>query len=203
MAPFFTSKKSFSLLVFVALLSAVLGQEYKPIDTLQVDAYLGRWYQMYANLYFVLLEFGGRCSTADYELAEPKKIALINQSRPHLIPRFLARTTGFAVQGNEAEGAFTVNQRYLFSTDPDEVTYNSPGNYWIVGIGPIVDDQYQWAVVSNPRKTLSFVIARDPVNFPGSQYEEDALQLMADFGFTDLFLNAPIATHHFWCGNYN
>lgn len=164
--------------------------------------YLGRWYQTHANAGFILLELGGRCATADYELVSEKKVALVNQARPRFIPRIFARTTGFAIQGDEAEGSFTVAQRYLAKVDEESVEYESPGNYWIIGIGPIVDGQYQWAAVSNPDKTLSFIIARNVDEFLGSEAEEEATKLFEDFGFSGLFGRKPRRTSHRFCFGY-
>jgi lipocalin len=195
----------FVILLLVSLNSVVFSQDYEPIASLNINAYLGRWYQTYTNLGFYLLELGARCTTADYSLTDDvndgNKIALINQSRPWLIPQKFARTTGFAVQGNEAQGAFTVSQQYLVEGDPDDVVYESPGNYWIIGIGPIVNSQYQWAVVSNPEKTLCFVIARDGENFKGSKYEDDALAVLEKFGFNTI-KNKPLPTSHVNCKGY-
>jgi apolipoprotein D and lipocalin family protein len=191
------------LLLLLSFGNVISSQDYEPIATLDVDAYLGRWYQTYANLGFVLLELGGKCTTADYELTDDGKIALVNQSRPPLIPQIFARTTGFAVQAPPGglEGAFTVSQQYLKEGDSDDVVYEAPGNYWILGIGPIVNNQYQWAVVSNPEKTLCFVIARDGENFKGSDYEEDALAVLENFGFNTL-KNKPLPTSHVGCKGY-
>jgi len=196
--------RSLLLLLCSLLAASSWGQkEYAPIDSLDVDAYMGRWYQMYTNLGFVLLELGGRCTTADYTLRDDGKIALINQSRPLLLPRFLARTTGFVVQSESTAGAFTVDQGYLFALDPEQTTFEDPGNYWIIGIGPVVDGQYQWAVVSDPNKSSCFVLARDVANFASSGYEEDALQVFQDFGgFDNFFVNQPLPTKHSLCFGY-
>jgi lipocalin len=133
---------SMALLLSVVVSSASAA-EYQPIDSLDVMAYMGRWFQMYTSAGFILIELGGRCTTADYELRDDGKVALINQSRPWLVPQPLARTYGFAVQSNEFEGAFSVTQQYLKEGDPDDAEFEAPGNYWILGIGPIVDGEYQ------------------------------------------------------------
>jgi lipocalin len=177
------------------------SQEYEPIATLNVPAYMGRWYQMYTSKAFILLELGGRCTTADYTLRDDGKVALINQSRPLLVPKIFARTTGFAVQSPQVEGAFTVTQQYLKEGDADDVEFVAPGNYWIIGIGPIVNGGYQWAVVSNEDKTNCFVLARDPESFKGSESEDEALGVLEGFGF-DSPTNKPIPTSHVACLGY-
>jgi lipocalin len=198
----FTHRPLVLLLLWLGLSSLVLvsSQEFEPIDDLDVDAYMGRWYQMYTTKGFILLELGGRCTTADYELRDDGKVELINQSRPWLVPQQLARTYGFAVQSSTVAGAFSVTQQYLKEGDPDDAEFDSPGNYWIIGIGPIVDGEYQWAAVSDPDKTTAFVLARDPEDFKGSDYEEDALDVFEQFGFDSI--NKPLPTSHFACFDY-
>jgi lipocalin len=190
-----------AILLFHAFVGTISAQEYKPIDALDVDAYMGRWYQTHANLQFILIELGGRCATADYKLEADGKISLVNQARPWFVPQLFARTTGFVVQGDESPGAFTVVQRYLRKTNPDEVEYKTPGNYWIIGIGPIVNGQYQWAAVSDPEKSLSFIIARDVKDFR-DKYEDDALKVFDDFGFDKVLDKKPLRTSHHLCFGY-
>jgi apolipoprotein D and lipocalin family protein len=194
-------------LVILFLLSfgdVVSSQTYEPIATLNVPAYMGRWYQMYTSKLFILIELGGRCTTADYTLRSDGKVALINQSRPWLIPPIFARTTGFAVQipSPGLEGTFTVTQQYLKEGDADDVEFEAPGNYWIIGIGPIVNNEYQWAVVSDPNKATVFILARDPQGFKGSAYEDEALAVLEDFGGFDKPTNKPIPTSHVACLGY-
>jgi lipocalin len=178
---------------------------YSPVATLNTEAYLGRWFQMAASAQFLLLELGGNCVTADYKLRpEDGKIALVNQGRPWLIPRWFARTTGFVAQSPNAgeEGSFTVAQTYLFSIDPDTVEYEAPGGYWILALGPISNGLYQWAVVSNPEKSLSFILARNVQDY-NKRYKNDAKQVFEDLGgFNNLFKNKPIDTSHFLCFGY-
>lgn len=159
---------------------------------------------MATTIGFILLELGGKCVTADYKLRSDGKIELINQARPWLIPQFLARTTGFVAQSPDPdnEGAFTVNQGYLFPLNPDDTNFVDPGNYWIVGIGPIENDLYQWAVVSTPGKENVWILSRDPSTFRGSQFESDAFAVLDGFGGFDGLFNTPINTIHALCFGY-
>lgn len=176
-----------------------------PITTLDTQAYLGRWYQMATGASFIALELGGNCVTADYKLRpEDGKISLVNQARPLLIPQIFARTTGYVVQSPVAneQGAFTVDQTYLFSIDPATVEYEAPGNYWIIGLGPVINNQYQWAAVSNGDRTSVFILARNVQEY-NKKYKVAAKQVFKDFGgFDNLFTNVLIDTPHFLCFGY-
>lgn len=183
-----------------------LAKTYAPVATLNTEAYLGRWYQMATGAAFILVELGGNCVTADYELRADLdgKIALVNQARPLLLPKLIGRTTGFAVQSNvpTEQGAFTVDQTFLFSLDPDTVEYDAPGNYWIIGLGPIINGQYQWAAISDPDKTGCFILARNVKEY-NKYYKQDAKQVFKDFGgFDNPLTNVPINTPHFLCLGY-
>jgi lipocalin len=178
---------------------------YAPVSTLDTEAYMGRWFQVAASAQFILLELGGNCATADYKLRpEDGKVALVNQARPWLIPKWFARTTGFVAQSPDPskQGSFTVAQRYLFSVDPNTVEYKDPGNYWIIGLGPLTSGQYQWAAVSNADRSLSFILSRSVEDY-NKLYKQDILQVFDNFGgFDNLLTNKPIDTKHLFCFGY-
>jgi lipocalin len=208
------SKTMFSLYAFLVFLLAEVAS-YAPITELDTPAYLGRWYQTYASFNFVLLELGGNCATADYELVRNDTVALVNTARVPPIPTAFTRTTGFAVQSPTTPGFFNVYQCYdvpvvgsllecvgLINrpTDPDEVTFVGleAATYWIFAIGPIVNGQYQWAAVSNADKSLSFIIARNVTDFE-AKHEVAVLKIFEDNGFDNRFTNKPVKTNHVGC----
>lgn len=140
--------------------------------------------------------------TADYTLRTDGKVALINQGRPvPFFPLILARTTGFVAQSSTQAGAFTVDQGYFTSLDPDDTEFEEPGNYWIIALGPKVNELYDWAVVSDAEKRNTFVLARDVDTFR-DMYEDEALAVFDNIGGFDGFFNRPRRTPHFLCGNY-
>merc|ERR1711862_694413 len=93
---------------------------------------------------------------------------------------------GFATQSpdNMTQGALSV------SLGPNaEAEFEDPGNYWIFDLGPIVDDQYQYSLVSNDNQQQLYVLARDPETFD-DLYAEEVLNVCEEMGFTG-FLNKP------------
>ena len=50
------STRRVMLMLLVSLGSFVSSQTYEPIADLDIDAYLGRWFQTYTNLGFVFLD---------------------------------------------------------------------------------------------------------------------------------------------------
>ena len=179
---------------------------YAPVDTVDISAYDGRWFQMYTSFGFLFLELGGNCVTADYVIREDGLLSLVNQARPFpFFPRVLARTTGFIAPNPDStapQGTFTVDQQYVITLDPDDIEYEDPGNYWIIGLGPILNGEYQWAAVSDAERSVSFVLARDVATFR-ELYDDDATAVFESFGgFDSFFVNRPIMTSHFLCAGY-
>merc|ERR1719443_2680795 len=74
---------------------------YGPLDDVDVNAYLGRWYQTYASFTVkYTFELGGNCVTADYVLADADGddtvVAVRNTVRP-FGPALPIAVNGFAV----------------------------------------------------------------------------------------------------------
>ena len=65
--------------------------------------------------------------------------------------------------------------------------------YWIIELGPLVDDQYDYAIVSDNIKLGLFVLARDVDRF-FKLYDDDVLNSLETMGFNDV-RNKPIKTN--------
>ena len=53
----------------------------------------------------------------------------------------LGRVEGFAIQSPICPGAFSV---FFGRNDEESVQFDSPGNYWIIKLGPIIDGAYSY-----------------------------------------------------------
>ena len=70
-------------LIFLTLTASSLAypmkeSSYKPVDTLNLDQYLGRWYQMYQDLPDSVFEGKSTCIIADYSKKNETTINVIN-----------------------------------------------------------------------------------------------------------------------------
>jgi len=65
-------------------------------------------------------------------------------------------------------------------------------HYLVIAVGPVVNEKYDWAVVSDTSGILLFILARNPVAFV--QYEQAVLNWVAVHGFDTVF-NKPIETY--------
>lgn len=175
-----------------------------PVSKLDVPAYLGRWFQMYASFNVkYTFELGGNCVTADYgPTAEPGVLSVLNTVRP-LLPFHAqqVRITGFAKQSPvpDMQGALSVVLG-PGATEPAAVAFTPPGNYWIIRLGPIVNGKYDWAIVSDDTQSQLYVLTRDVDRFY-TEYEDYVLELLHELGFTSFF-NRPRETNQIDC-NYD
>ncbi|CAH1786650.1 unnamed protein product, partial [Owenia fusiformis] len=60
-----------------------------------------------------------------------------------------------------------------------------PAPYWILKLGPVVNGQYQYSIVSDPIRFTLFVLARDPQDF-AEKYEQEVLSYLEGEKFTDV-----------------
>ena len=163
-----------------------------PIETVDLEAYSGHWYQVYAScIPKWLFECGGLATTADYgpvDGIEATALSVKNFGRcfpcfaqmcPTKCPGWGLK--GFVVQSpDDAQGALTVSLGPCATVKccgggPEKAKYKAPGNYHIIKLGPIVDGLYDYSVVSNasPASQL-YILTRDTARFK-AEYEEEVL----------------------------
>jgi len=157
------------------------------VDTLDPNAYVGRWYQMYADkLVLDTIEPDAYCVTADYALLEDGSISVHNY-----------QTTGSPTEGAAViDGTATIPNAdepgKLKVQFPSEGTVAAP--YWVLDLGPVNGDGvYDWSIVSDPFTAYLFVLARDVDTFK-TKYDEEVSTKLKNLGFTKKF-NSPIVTY--------
>lgn len=158
------------------------------IPKLNVTAYLGRWFNVYANL-LVLATFQNNsyCATATYGPVDASngRVGVYNWERQFSASGPTRNITGYAVQTDPSAfpGRLDVSLQISKGAIP------IPAPYWIYDISPIVNGRYQWAVVSDWARLTLFVLVRD-LHAWQNKYEKDVLALLKTRGFTGL--DAPI-----------
>lgn len=166
-------------LLFLLLIQNVLGQDFsKPFE---MDAYLGKWYQVYSNRYVQnTFEKGSRCVKAFYDVFEDGNLDIYNQQ------------INFDNTIDSKSGiGYIINQ-----SEPRKIKIvldkGSEIEYWIYELGPIVDGKYRYSIISNSNKTTLFVFVRD-VNEFFYNYNVSVLEKLRHFGFVRIW-NKPIQT---------
>ena len=162
-----------------------------PIQTepiININAYLGNWYQVATSRSTALLGTGIDYYNvqAEYGLCS-KGISVFNS-------------------GYQSNGNYTYIEGYSY-VEGDKETKRKlhfegvpvDGNYWIVKLGPIKDNEYQYAIVSGALTTKIgtrfslYVLARNRTDY-ANLYEGLVTQWCKDNGFV-LYWNKYIGTN--------
>ena len=153
--------------------SSVPVQEDPPLEVVaHVDQknYLGKWYEI--ARYPHSFEENCYAVTADYKLEENGSIQVINRCREGGLDGKLKEAIGTAYFVDSKTNAKL------------EVTFFWPfyGDYWIVDL----DENYQYAVVSEPKRQYLWILSRTPTMDP-SLYDQLTAKLKKN-GFDLSFL---------------
>ncbi|GAB1405046.1 lipocalin family protein [Lentimicrobium sp.] len=109
-----------------------------------LNKYAGVWYEIAS--FPMRFQKGCHCTSAEYTLMPAGYVKVVNRCRKHSEQGSWSSVSGkaFAVEGS--------NNTKL------KVQFFWPfkGNYWIV----MLDDDYQWAVVSAPKKDYLWILNR-------------------------------------------
>lgn len=169
---------------FIVLLSTLsffaLSFAYKPVDELDIPSYLGRWYEVYENKFDKTFQGNGYCVVADYALNKDGSVNVLNSQTNK--NGDIQQISGLAYydEGNSG-GELTVKL--------DGVSKSAP--YWVLELGPIIDSQYQYSIVSDNNALSLFVLARNTTEYY-TNYDTIVQASLEKLGFTNNF-NKPIA----------
>jgi lipocalin len=137
------------------------------VDSVDPERYLGTWYEVGSVKQF--FSVGLVNVTANYQLNPDGTIRVENRGEYFTDGGPESRIVGSAAAVDETFSKLNVT--FVGKAQP-----NPPGNYWIVAL----DEDYQWAVVSDPTGTSAFFLSRTP-QVSDEQYQE-FLDLAAEAG---------------------
>jgi lipocalin len=141
------------------------------IDQINIDSYLGYWYQIYGSPTNVIFQGYGKCITAEYGLLENDNISVLN-SQVNL-ENELEQISGYAYYKNVSEpGKLTVHL--------DGTSVDAP--YWIVLLGEEKDKQYQYSIVTSPSGVSLWVLVRD-INVFLEYYDEEVREFLEEYNY--------------------
>jgi apolipoprotein D and lipocalin family protein len=163
--------KILALLALILSTAVALGQTaapLKPIVSLDVPRYLGRWYEIakFPN------SFQKRCvsdTSADYELRPDGSLSVLNQCRQ--VDAEWEKALGLAKQvGGDKSAKLQVRFAPAWLSFLPFVW----GDYWVVDL----DEKYELAAVSEPKREYLWILSRTPVVDP-SRYAALLVRLNA------------------------
>jgi lipocalin len=166
---------------------------FAQVTELNQTQYLGRWYQVYSDLFVdATFENSSFCDTADYGFNQNNTISVLNRERQYNGTGPEREIYGWAdVADATKPGELTVHLQ----------TTEFPAPYWVYQLGPVVKDQYEYAVVSDPLKLTLFVLARNVTKFM-DKYNRNVTDYLTEEGFTGL-VNSPVLTPQEGCVYWN
>ena len=128
------------------------------VESVDVNRYLGTWYEQGSVKQF--FSVGLVNSKAEYSLRADGNIKVVNTGNYFFANGPTARVIGSAFPVDASNARLNVSFSGSNSTQ-------GPGNYWIVDL----DDDYRWAIVSDPTGSSGFILTRDR-NVSAEFYDE-------------------------------
>lgn len=159
------------------------------VTELNRTQYLGRWYQVYSDLFVdATFENSSFCDTADYAVYPNNTISVWNRERQYNVTGPERQIFGWASTEDATKpGELTVHLQ----------TTGFPAPYWVYQLGPVKNEQYEYSIVSDPLKLTLFVLTRNVSRFMNT-YNSNVTNYLTEQGFTGI-LNTPILTTQEGC----
>ena len=166
-------------LVLPYLLTSVFAQNFSA--PLVLEAYSGKWYQAYSGLFAQkTFEKGAKCIKSFYDIGEEDILEVYNE-------QIAANTKIESIRGYAYTPNFSEPRKLKVVLDGQK-----EADYWIYEVGPIVDGEYQYSIVSDSFRLSLFVLVRN-INDFFLEYNEKVLESLTNMDFTRLW-NAPLPT---------
>lgn len=141
------------------------------ITSININNYLGHWDQVYQAPTNVIFQGYGTCITADYGVLENGNINVINTQLNE--NNEIEQITGYGYYKNISEpGKLTVHL--------EGVPVDSP--YWIVKLGEVTNNQYQYAIITTPSFISLWVLVRD-INTFFELYDMEVTNFLDQYNF--------------------
>jgi apolipoprotein D and lipocalin family protein len=150
---------------FLSLLFLGCSTHYAPlktVDKVDIDSYLGTWYEIARYEHF----FQEGCSdvNATYTLKENGDIDVLNQC---MKGDKLSQAKGVAYATDETNSKLKVSFFRPFY-----------GNYWILMLG----EKYDYAVIGEPSREYLWILSRTPTM--ADRLQQTILEKLIEFGYT-------------------
>jgi len=141
------------------------------VSELDVEKYLGNWYQIYGAPTNVIFQGYGECLTAEYDLLDNGDVSVLNSQINSDYE--LEQISGYAYYTNTSEPG-------KLSVHLDGVPVDSP--YWVVKLGEELNGQYQYSIISVPSGVSLWVLVRNIEDFY-DKYDEEVKEYLNENSF--------------------
>tara|TARA_B100001093_G_scaffold519488_1_gene608767 strand:- start:1020 stop:1550 length:531 start_codon:yes stop_codon:yes gene_type:complete len=164
------------ILTIIFTLFLIVNSQYQAVDELDLNKYIGEWYEVYGDNFDKTFQGDGKCIKAFYKFND-YNVSVFNSQLDK--ENKLDTISGFAYYKGEDTGGYLTVQLEDLPEAP----------YWVIELGPVVDDFYDYSIVSDNLALSLFVLTRNVTRFY-QEYNELVLNSLKDFGF-DRFVNKP------------
>jgi lipocalin len=149
----------------------VKSNNFKAVNQLNLTNYIGYWYQVYAAPFDYTFQGYGKCITANYKIIGDNNISVVNAQYNFYDEYEVIK--GYAFYKNISEpGQLSV---YLEGTP-----VIAP--YWVLKLGEVHDDEYQYSIISVPHGPSLWVLARDVLGF-FRNYDNEVKKFLDEYNF--------------------
>lgn len=164
------------ILIIMFTLILIVNSEYKAVDELDLNKYIGEWYEVYGDNFDKTFQGDGKCVKAFYKFNDNNVTVLNTQlDKKNKIDSI----NGFAYYKDGDTGGYLTVQLEDLPEAP----------YWVIELGPVVDNLYDYSIVSDNFMLSLFVLTRNVSRF--NKYYNDIVQnSLEEFGF-NRFINKP------------
>ena len=155
------------------------------ISSIEVDKYLGYWYQIYGAPTNVIFQGYGKCITAEYGALDDGNISVLNSQLNKKDE--LEQISGYAYYTNSSEPG-------KLSVHLDGTPVDAP--YWIVKLGESINEEYQYSIVTSPSGISLWVLVRDVYTFL-ENYDQEVTQYLDNNGYKYELIEQDISCEYF------
>jgi len=171
----FRMKLLFILLNSIFLL--VNCNNFTSVKELDLEKYTGHWNQVYASPFDFTFQGYGKCITADYKIIDTNNVSVLNSQ--YNKDNKYEQIKGYAY--------------YKDFTKPGELSVilegvNYPAPYWVIKLGEVLDNQYQYSIISVPYGPSLWVLARN-INKFFRYYNNEVIEFLDEYNFNYVKIN--------------
>jgi lipocalin len=147
------------------------------VSQLDLPKYMGHWYQVYAAPIDFTFQGYGKCITADYQITDSNNVSVLNSQINK--DNKLEQIKGYAFYKD-------LNKPGQLSVILDGVNIVAP--YWVLNLGEIKNNLYQYSIISVPYGPSLWVLARNIQDF-FLNYDQEVVKILDENNFNYIMVD--------------